>query len=68
MIELCIEDYCQTCPYFEEDVERESLWGNGTRQTGYTYIRCEHRKICERIVTMMKEKNENQEVEKRNNS
>lgn len=54
MIQLCIEDYCQTCPYFQEDVERESLWGDGTPLTGRIYIHCEHRKICERLVTIMK--------------
>ncbi len=68
MIELCIENYCQTCPYFTEDVEHGSLWGDGKHLTGNIYIRCEHRKICDRIVAMMKERNENPEVEKRHNA
>lgn len=68
MIDLCVEDYCQNCPHFQEDVEHESLWSNGKSLTGHIYIRCEHRKICKRIATMMKEKDENSEVEKRHNT
>ncbi len=66
MIELCIENHCQSCPYFTEDVEHGVLMGNGSALTGNVYIRCEHRNICKRIVTIMKEKNENPEIDKRN--
>ena len=65
MITLCVENYCQTCPYFEEDVEHESLWGNGEFLPGHIYIRCGHRKICKRIANMTRGKDKNSEVEKR---
>ncbi len=68
MIELRIEDYCHTCPYFDEDVEHTSLYGYNRPVLNETYIRCEHRRICDRIVNMMKEKNENPEVEKRHST
>lgn len=69
MIELRIEDYCHSCPYFDEEVEHTSLYANNYRSSSNnTYIRCEHRRICDRIVEMMKEKNENQEVEERHNT
>ena len=44
------------CPEFDAEVDHESLWGDGKQLTGNTYVYCEHRKRCQKIVAHLKEK------------
>lgn len=59
MIKLEVQDYCQSCPKFEPDVERPvDLYTDGNPEPyvsiGDTTIRCEYRRICERVRRVTK--------------
>jgi hypothetical protein len=47
MIKLNIEDYCQTCAYFEADVEKCSYTDtHGVVHVTMTDVHCIHRDVC----------------------
>lgn len=48
MIKLEVENYCQNCPHFEADVDKQSLCADGAVVICDTYICCEHREGCAR--------------------
>ena len=60
MIKLEVQDYCQTCPNFEADVERPvTLYRDAEEITiGDTIIRCENRRICERVKKVISNEKE----------
>lgn len=58
MIELNVEGYCQSCPYFEPDVSNPDIayGGDGSMVCmGNTHIFCTHRNICGRLYDYCKE-------------
>lgn len=61
MIRVEVQDYCQSCPEFEPDVERSTQIYADFKVVGQTdtVIRCEHRTRCENIKRYIdKEKGE----------
>lgn len=75
MIKLEVETYCQTCPEFEPDVEKDveermyydSFWFDSkTVSICNTIVRCKHRNRCASIHDDI-EKKIRKEQEKKNN-
>lgn len=56
MIELDIQDYCQSCPEFEAKVEQSNIYANGTPYEMLTCIRCEHQSKCRNIKQHLEKK------------
>lgn len=46
MIKLLIEDYCDKCPDFEADVDKEPLFKDSVIIDMCTTITCEHAAKC----------------------
>ena len=57
MINLQVKDYCQDCPYFEPRADKLSAIDlfDKPLQTE-TYITCENKETCERIVEYLQTK------------
>ena len=60
MINLYIDDYCQNCPEFEPDVNKnqmycEDICGNSPIVRNDTSIRCEHWMRCKEIVEWLRQ-------------
>ena len=55
MIELVVDDYCQSCPDFIADVEKlEYGYYNGIKAVN-TIVRCMNRDRCQNMVKYLKE-------------
>lgn len=62
MIKLEVEDYCQDCPHFEADVDKQILYAGETPMICNTYIRCDHRMACDQAFIAGVKKGTNYEV------
>lgn len=68
MIKLDVQDYCHECANFTADVEEpgECLYDFRFFDRADTFVRCEHRELCENLVRYLRkqvnldEKSENQ--------
>lgn len=49
MIQLKVEEYCQYCPEFEADVEKNTFYSGNGAVFYDTTIRCSHRERCNEI-------------------
>lgn len=50
MIELKVSNYCQDCPEFDPDVDRDIFYADGESVKRRTVVFCTHRKRCESIA------------------
>lgn len=55
MIKLDVDDYCQSCPDFEADVEKFEYGCLNEVKSVYTTIRCENSDRCRNLVKHLKE-------------
>lgn len=63
MIKLEVEKYCEDCPEFESEVDKDivELYNSSLRdyiETAETRIYCRHRKRCDNMVNFLKLKND----------
>lgn len=56
MIQLCVEDYCNDCPYFEAEVERLMSLPFMDGDRAIHLIHCQHRHKCDHIKEHLEEK------------
>ena len=61
-IKLKVDPYCENCPHFEADVDKQTLYLEGYDELGlsykkeqktYTYIRCKNQEKCEQIMNYL---------------
>lgn len=60
MITLVVKPYCNACPEFEPDVDKNTLYTCCGKEYTDTIVRCQHRKRCEAMIEYLGEQEVNQ--------